>query len=271
MTKRIATAMAVLGAASIITGCSMEQPSAGCIVQDSSFALWQAKYIPKTEADAAKACGQFKGEELGVWKYANPEASEADIAANKASKLAIRPRGAASLTRYTYEYKEVNATTGKEETKSVAVDRVPATTEEWAKATSLSTTLPEMPDAEGYCKATGFNAASITATEVKHVKTGETLAAATTVGYTFSDVEVYSHPSAPGTQLRGSLTYTKDGFTAEYEVWALWPATPCTPGSTDPVTNCGEGSGLNPDFDAVCDADLKRCVPARKPKSFKGQ
>jgi len=48
MTKRIATAVAVLGAASIISGCAIEQPSAGCFVQDSSFALWQAKYIPKT-------------------------------------------------------------------------------------------------------------------------------------------------------------------------------------------------------------------------------
>jgi hypothetical protein len=262
MIKRIATVVAVFGAASIISGCSIEQPSAGCIVQDSSFALWQAKYIVK-EADAAKTCGQLKGEELGVWKYANPEATAEQIAANRASRLAIRPRGTASLTRFSYKYTDA---AGKEQTKTV--DRV--TQDKWDEASALSTTLPQMPDAEGFCKATGFAAATVDAAAVfDHVDTTKERAAATSVAYQFGDVEVYSHPSAPGTQLRGTLTYTKDGCTADYEVWALWPATACVPGATDPVDNCGEGSGLNPDFDAVCEPTLKRCVPAKRPASFK--
>ncbi|WP_309892859.1 hypothetical protein [Archangium sp.] len=270
MTKRIATTVAVLGAASIISGCAIEQPSAGCFVQDSSFALWQAKYIPKTEADAAKACGQLKGEELGVWKYSNPEASAADVAANRAARLAIRPRGLASLTRTSYKYKEVDPATGKEVEKSRTVDRV--TQDKWDDATALSTTLPPEPDSEGYCKATGFAPAALTVETVTNHVTGATVAPAASVTYQFNDdVEVFSAPSAPGTQLRGSLTYTSGACTAEYEVWALWPSVGCVPGSTEPAESCGVGSGLNPDFDAVCDADLEACVPAKRPGSFKAQ
>lgn len=267
MTKRIVTAVAVLGAASLISGCSIEQPVSGCIVQDSSFALWQAKYTVK-EADAAKSCGGLKGEELGVWKYANPGASEADKAAGKAAALAIRPRGAASLTRHTYSYKTGVDAAGKDIMKSVTVDRVPAS--EFANATSLSTTLPEQPATDGFCAAGGFEKKTVAAAPVVHESTGEQLKPAQTVEYTFSNVEVYSHPQFPGTQLRGTLTYGDGtGCSAEYDVWALWPATPCVPDSTDPVESCGEGSGLNPDFEAVCDASLKRCVPARRPPSLK--
>jgi len=270
MIKRIATAVAVFGAASIISGCNLEQPSAGCIVQDSSFALWQAKYIPKTEADTAKACGQLKGEQLGVWKYSNPDASEAMKAENKGSFLAIRPRGLASLTRrsYTYETGTLDDEGNPEEkTVTTTLDK-----SEWGKATAQSATLPEMPDDEGYCKATGFAATGLSVTAIFNEANGtkEELPAVERT-YQYGDVEVYSHPSAPGTQLRGTLTYTENGCTAEYEVWALWPSVGCVPGSTKPAESCGEGSGLNPDFDAVCDADLEACVPAKAPASFKGK
>lgn len=266
MTKRIVTAVAVLGAASIISGCSIEQPASGCIVQDSTWALWQAKYIVK-EADAAKSCGQLKGEELGVWKYANPMASEAEKAEGKAAKLAIRPRGAASLmAEYKYSYTTTNGA-GEETTNNVTVKRVQPS--EFGNATSLSATLPDAPDADGFCKAEGFEKRTVTAAAVVHESTGEQLKPEETVEYEYSNIHVYSHPQFPGTQLHGTLTYGDGaGCTAEYEVWALWPATPCVPGSTDPVDNCGEGSGLNPDFKAVCDADLKRCVPAQRPPSL---
>ena len=38
MSKRIASAVALLGAASIISGCDIKQPTAGCQVQDADFA-----------------------------------------------------------------------------------------------------------------------------------------------------------------------------------------------------------------------------------------
>jgi hypothetical protein len=266
MTKRILTAVAVFGAASIISGCAIEQPSAGCIVQDASVYAWQASYIPKTEADAAKSCGKLKGERLGVWKFTDPEAAQATKDANLASTLAIRPSRLASLTRgsYTYETGALDKD-GKPVKKTVTVDRV--TRDQWDDATSQSTTLPEQSDSEGFCKATGFAQASITVEAVANEKDASKVElAAASRTYQYGDIEVYSHPAAPGTQLRGTLTYSEGGCTAEYTVLALWPSVGCVVGSTDPVENCGAGSGLNPDFKAVCVAGIgaggaAACVP----------
>jgi hypothetical protein len=280
MNKRIATAVAVFGAAGVISGCELKQPEAGCIVQDASVAAWQASYIPKTEADAAKSCGKLKGEQLGVWKFSDPEASEAQISSNTASSLSIRPRRLASLTRMTYSYPTgekdpvtgelvIDEDTGEPVEKSVTVTRVPQ--DKWANATTSSATMPEMPDAEGFCKATGFSQASITVEAVTNEKDSSKVefpAASRT--YQYGDIEVYSHPSAPGTQLRGTLTYTEGDCTAEYNVLALWPSVGCDPKAEDKPENaavrCGAGSGLNPDFKAVCVAGIgaggaAACVP----------
>lgn len=255
MTKRIVTAVAAFGLASIISGCDLKQPSAGCIVQDSSFANWQAKYVLKNAADASKACGGLKGEAIGVWKYTDPTKPNSN-------RLAIRTEGAAALTAdYEYEYTTAG---GAKETETVR--RV----EDAATATALASTLSEEPDAEGMCQATGFNVATVTATEVRHVVTNEQLVAQESVSYAFEKVEVFSHPSAPGTQLRGTLKYSVNGGEAcEYTVNALWPQIGCVPGSNKPAESCGEGSGLNPDFDAVCDAELEACVLAKPAPSFK--
>ncbi len=267
MIKRIASAVAVMGAASIISGCAIEQPASGCILQDASVYAWQAAYIPKTEADAAKTCGQLKGEQLGVWKYANPKATDADRANNTAAIFAIRPRRLAQLTRgsYTYDTTEIDPKTGKPKPKTVTVTRVPQ--DKWDDATAVSSTLSSAPDANDFCKATGFSQAAITveavANEVNPAKV-ELPAASRT--YQYGDVEIYVNPSAPGTQLRGTLTYTEGDCTAEYNVMALWPSVGCEVGATDPALSCGVGSGVNPDFDAVCVAGIglngtAACVP----------
>jgi len=273
MNKRIATAVAVFGAASILAGCEIEQPAAGCIVQDASVYAWQAAYIPKTEADAAKSCGKLKGEQLGVWKFTNPDASAEQKAANTASTLAIRPRRLASLTRMSYTYETgVVGTDGKPEKKTVTVTRVPQ--DKWDDATAQSTTLPEEPDTNGFCKATGFAQASITVEAVvnNNVTPSKVEAPAASRTYQYGDIEVYSHPAAPGTQLRGTLTYSEGDCTAEYDVLALWPSVGCDPEAfanpteENKADRCGEGSGLNPDFDAVCVAGIgasgaAACVP----------
>ncbi len=50
MTKNIVSVTAaVLGAGALVTGCNFEQPNAGCIVQDASFANWYAKYDLKPD------------------------------------------------------------------------------------------------------------------------------------------------------------------------------------------------------------------------------
>ena len=306
MIKRISTVVAVMGAAGVISGCTIEQPSAGCFVQDASFANWSGKYTLTSQADAAATCDDLTGDVLGVWKYYDPEASAETVAQNQAAKLAIRPRRAAQITAYTYNYQKTNEAgeklfypNGEPQMTSKVFSRL-ATGVSPAVATSMSTTLANEPDAEGMCKATGFNESRVEASRVPSLETptDETkdIAPATTRIHQFSDVEVFSKPFAPGTQLRGKLTYkTVDvatgqvNCTAEYEVWALWPISPCDPESQLASEKCGEGSGLNPDFDVVCDTTQNRtvvrdtdadgnpiywpgiCATAKRPPSFKNQ
>jgi len=112
MIKRISTVVAVMGAAGVISGCAIEQPSAGCFVQDASFANWSGKYTLVSQPDAAVTCDDLTGDVLGVWKYFDPDASAETVAQNRAAKLAIRPRRAAQITAYTYQFQKKDPTTG---------------------------------------------------------------------------------------------------------------------------------------------------------------
>ena len=261
MSKRIASAVALLGAASIISGCEIKQPSAGCQVQDADVAAWQAVYTLKSSTDATK-CQARWGEALGVFKYVDPDKASSN-------RLAIRPEGAAALTEYTMD--------DEDETVVSRVDNATV-------ATSLAAELADEPDAKtGLCAATEFTPATVAAREVVNEATGEVLVAAQTVSYAFENVQVYSAPQAPGTQLKGTLKYTDSsmGCEAEYDMLALWPQTACdmeafeNPTEKNAADRCGEGSGINPDFDAVClpigpDGD-GACVPnpAKCVPSFK--
>jgi hypothetical protein len=285
MSKRIVTAVALLGAAGFVSGCSIEQPSAGCIVQDATDAPWQAVYILKNPADASKSCGQLQGEALGVFKFVNPYPDQHPGV--PASRLAIRPEGTASRFVGSYTYGVTNADgtpkidpkTGKQVKKTVTEPRVDLESMSAAEAltvqqaaTGMSASLADQPDDKGLCKASGFEPAKISASEIRNeVDSSKVEIPAENVSYNFGDVFVYSHPSAPGTQLEGSLTYTDDNCSAEYRVLALWPQIPCDPDAfANPTTEnaadrCAEGSGLNPDFDAVCVAGIAGgdggCVP----------
>lgn len=279
MSKRILSAVALLGAAGIISGCSIEQPSAGCIVQDGTF---QAYYILKS-GDATKSCGQLKGEALGVFKYVNPYPDQHPGV--PVSRLAIRPEGTASRFAYTYKITKTDKD-GKpvldKNGKPVMVDhtdpRVDLESMSAAEAltvqqaaTGMSASFSAQPDDKGLCKASDFAQAKVSAGEVINVETKEELVGPENVAYNFGDVFVYSAPSAPGTQLEGTLTYTDDNCTAEYRVLALWPQVPCDPDAfahptaENAADRCAEGSGLNPDFDAVCVEGIAggdaACVP----------
>src|SRR6218665_987259 len=279
MSKRISMAMAVVGAVGPPAGGSRGQPAAGCFVQDSSTQyLWQAKYILKDPSQASLSCGKFKGEDMGVLKYADPEASADVVAANQASRVGIRPRALAALTRASYQVDRLDADgkpvldeDGKPVKDTINVDRIPAGTA--SSGSALSTTLAQQPDDDGLCLATGFNTATVAAAaaykQEKHG--GALLAPAQTLSYTYENVEVYSAPSAPGTQLRGTVKIDDGVCTAEYEMWALWPSRSCEPDEPLSSTNCGDAPNLNPDFDVVCAPDIATGWPARRPPSFKNQ
>ncbi|ATB31534.1 hypothetical protein [Melittangium boletus] len=271
MSKRISMAMAVLGAVGTLAGCNLAQPASGCFVQDS--ANWQAKYVLKDPSLSGLSCGQYKGESMGVFKYTNPDASEQEVAENRSSRVAIRPDRLAALYAASYQVDSGKVDKdGKPILTTVTVPRAEVN-QDPSNATGLSTTLAQEPNDDGLCLATGFNTARVEAPAAyKKTEHGSGLiVGAETISYSYENIEVYSAPSSPGTQLRGTVRITDNNCTAEYEVWALWPARACDPAAPISATNCGSAQNINPDFDVVCDPDIKRCVPAKAPPSFKNQ
>jgi hypothetical protein len=237
MTKNIVSvAAALLGAGALVAGCNFEQPDAGCIVQDASFANWYAKYDLKPGSTVEPGCAStvLKGEELGVFKFTNPDQPGQ-------TKLTIRPEGLASRA-----------------------ERDPGDP-------YLQTAVGDLSDepVESFCAASNFSGAEVLAgpraADPEHEIEPE---AATNITYTFDNVKVYSAPRAPGTQLTGELSYTRDNCTTEYVVRAIWPAAECDPDEEDP---CGEGSGVNPDFNVECDRELLHCVPVGAIPAFKDE
>jgi len=109
--------------------------------------------------------------------------------------------------------------------------------------------------------------------------------------YTWSNVRFFNTPAAPGNQLIADLEYTKqvgdaDGgmgtpCTAKVRVVGLWPFFDCSSDdgmgideskcSPFPDNSKGRalGSGISPDIAYRCHPDLKWCVLAKDPPSFK--
>lgn len=252
MTKNIVSAVAVVvSAGTLLTGCNFEQPDAGCIVQDASFALWYAKYDLKEGQAISEQCEELVplGEQIGVFKFTNPQEEGSAV-------LTIRP-----------------------ETLAFRGDRDPNENnpEQGVFAQTAVGKLSDETDSEDFCTTSEWVEAKV---EAGPSKPGAVTAGgsfiqnepATNISYQFSNVRVYAKPDAPGTQLTGDLTYsrTQEDVTCnvEFTVRAIWPSTPCDPDSNLPAENCGEGSGINPDFAVECDRVLEHCVPSEAIPSF---
>ncbi|WP_147468225.1 MULTISPECIES: hypothetical protein [Corallococcus] len=238
MRKSILSTVVMLGLAGGLSACDVEQPDPGCIVQDSTAGNWWAKF---DAVDAPQGtCEGFEplvGDELGVWKFADPVANT--------SILVIRPLGLAALGQFDTD----STPTGfakLQATGNLSIDK----------------------DAEQFCTADGFTAAGVLANQ------GKFSAEPQDINYQFGKVRVYSNPGAPGTQMTGELTYTNNGCTAKYVMRAIWPAVGCDP-SLDPndpanaPSTCGAGSGMNPDFAVTCDPETEACTPTKAIPSFK--
>lgn len=238
MRKSILSTVVMLGLAGGLSACDVEQPDPGCIVQDATAGNWWAKF---DAVDAPQGtCQDFEplvGDELGIWKFADPVANTAT--------LVIRPLSLAALGQFDTD------------SSAAGFDKLQATGK-----------LATEKDADQFCAADEFNMAGVDATQ------GDFAEAPQSITYQFSKVRVYSNPGAPGTQMTGELTYTNNGCTAHYVMRAIWPATVCDP-TLDPndAANgplaCGAGSGINPDFDVTCDAETEYCTPAKAIPSFK--
>jgi hypothetical protein len=266
----VSVAAAVLSAGALMTGCNFDQPSSGCIVQDASFANWYAKYDLKEGENVSSDCQAtvIKGETIGVFKFTDPEKAGSSI-------LTIRPAGLYSrgaldpCDTATRALLLKNAEGNPAETARLTeqLNAECGTDADSKFAQTAHGALTDTTDERDFCSTSDWKAAT-----VKPRTTGKVdpqYPPTTSIAYQFENVKVYSAPDAPGTQLTGDLTYTRDACTVHYSVRAIWPAVPCDPTSSNPVENCGEGSGINPDFAVECDATLKRCVPSKAIPSFK--
>jgi hypothetical protein len=236
----VSVAAAVLGAGALLTGCNFDQPGAGCIVQDASFANWVAQYelVPDAANPISTTC-QTKlvkgigasydkdGEVVGVFKFTDPEKEGSTV-------LTIRPR--ALYTRAALDPNDGDPSKG-----------------EWAQTAVGS--LADEPDAQNFCSTSNWKVAKVEPRPAGQVR--PEVPPTTTISYEFSNVKLYAAPDAPGTQLSGDLKYTRDECSANYKVRAIWPAVPCNPDSTRESEKCGTGSGINPNFAVKCDTSFR--------------
>lgn len=230
MTKNILkAAMVLVSATSVLTGCNFDQPEAPCFVQDN--VSWVARYdladTPK-QADGS-ACTNVEGQKAPAAETVGVfKFSDPDDLSK--SLLTIRPAGLAS--------------------RGVLDSTSPP-----SQQTAMGAFATE--PTNDFCAAPTLSVASVNAQA-----SGAT--AATSISYEFKNMEVYAAAAVPGTQMRGQLTYTRDGCISTYNVRALWPAVGCDPSS---ATACGPGTpNLNPDFAAECvrtSATAGICAPAK--------
>lgn len=236
------------GLAALLTGCQFEQPEAGCVVQDATFRSWYAKYELQAGQTVPPACQGvlLGGEPMGVFKFTDPKQPGSAI-------LTLRPQGL---------YGRASRDPGQEPFAQTAVGQ-----------------LEHEPAEDNFCSTEAWAPTSVNAEAGSFVPPGAAQPQeepVTQITYQYDQVKVYSAPDAPGTQLTGELTYTRDGCSVRYTLQAIWPAVPCNPASQSPSEKCGEGSGINPRLAVVCDTSVQLtpdypgvCVAQKPIPSFK--
>ena len=240
MNMRMATAMALLGTVGALSGCSTQQPSPGCQVQDG---FWRITYLLKTPTGTPRSCETLTSDYLGVYKYVIP----ASVDPQTPASIALRPLAAVSLATYV-------DTTGTRRSRVALTPPVDPSSptdptgslQASGLANALSTSFPSLPDAQDVCLAPSFSRITIAAQAEADAFGGPL--PAQTVDYQFSNVAVYSSPAAPGVEFEGSLVFGDGTCTAEYRVLGLSPAVAC--GTTDDCR--APAAGINPDLDVVC-------------------
>ena len=245
--------------AAVALGACMAQPPQQCQIAAGSpltgVPNFYAHYVP---AAGSTACNDLTGEEVGFQTYIKPND---DTVLN----VAIRPYGLGA--RYKGDIGDTN--------------RTDPTDPDGKKINAVFSMTP-FPDAQYICKSTGaipeavqnFQAETLT-NDLPDGGTEDVPVAATSISYTWSNVEVLSSPSVPGQAFHATLKYVEDTCTATYDVTGLWPKTSCVTNadcSSDALPDAGVcdappcpddqisdpsrhfvGSGLNPDFQIDCD------------------
>lgn len=245
---------AVAGLAAYGVACNVAQPLPGCPVAGGDS--WVLKY---TLTSGSGACAQLKGEVAGFEKYRPP--GEVD------GLVAIRTLGIA---------------------EPAEAGQVDASDVEGKKRNAFAK-IPGAVDENNFCQLSEFvRAEQSYGAKAANPDAGTAALPATDIAYEWLDAKILVTPDSPGTQMMGTLRYTKDGCSATYEVVGMWPAVAC--GVKDPTDPAGKrkipddslceaerdleagrlsGSGINPSFPVQCDPDLLMCVLTRTPPAFK--
>jgi hypothetical protein len=247
-----------LGLALSLSSGGCQQPQSYCTTGHGDFAAT----FKLTSGDAQSACGQFKGDVLGLQTYfakgglnGTPKFSEAS--------MAIRPAYLGNLIDVAASYDPPVADPDEKHTPNAVGD--------------FSTSLP---DDDEFCAAPKFSVAEISLPELPLIPAveddPETLdvdetadeippVPATTVRYEWSNARVLVSANYQGTQFSADLKFTQDDCTAEYEVVGLYPVASC-----EADKDCQDTSvtAINPDFDLRCDKDLGLCVLKDEPPAL---
>ena len=205
-----------------LLGC--EQPRPRCSVARGEFAA-----VYKLRSGTGP-CAMLQGELLGVQAYNAPRSSSDSRPDYGATSVGIQPAALSALL----------ASAG-----DVAAD-------DEDRPYGLGPFRASEPDAEDLCVVPTLTTARVRLPAIpERVDACTTTPAqpATDVSYAFRNVRVYANAGAYGTQLAADLTYTRDGCSAEYEVWAVYPAVAC--GVALPGSDVGaDDAGSEPALDA---------------------
>jgi hypothetical protein len=220
-------------------------------------------------------CG-LTGEQIGVEAYNYPLPDRSNLDPNRGS-LGMSPLSVAG------------ARTTREERDPTKLDSNPA--HNWF---SLGDWGSSVPGDDNFCYVPNINPIEQDLGYIPGVPAGPDGGGAMdpvpalNVKYEWTNVRFYNTPASPGTQLVADLTLTQttgqaDGgagtpCTSQYHVVGLWPAISCedenhviddTLCNAEPSNGRAVGSGISPDLATRCDHDLRLCVLAKEPPSFK--
>jgi hypothetical protein len=225
MTMKLVSSIAlVLGAGSMLAACDIQQPTAGCIVQDS--ASWAATYELKANQPTCTTPAPV-GELVGVYKFTTPEKENSTL-------LTLRPAGLASR--------------GGRDT----------TTE--PSAQTASGALAEEPDAEFFCSAPTMSEARVdTRASTSGDKTQISYTFSNVKVYSNPRAPgtqlkadlVYNRDGCPAEYTMNAMWPARGCDVAELEK---------PEADRDPAALCGSGSLINPDFKVRCETRMPNLV-----------
>jgi hypothetical protein len=210
-----------------------------------------AKYTLKS-SNTMDSCAQLVGEEVAFQKFSTPGDVTNFTVALRTYRMGFQQGNGLSSNG--------SADTADDkiddETQEIVTDQVirqdPSDPDN--KKMSAMGTLTPFPDASNLCKATDFSAADESwpaiavqlvdgGTATEPVDPNEPLSGTATIvddggvamaffpplheKYEWSDVQIISTTAVTGSVFKASMVYTQDTCSATYDVFGVWPLTPC--------------------------------------------